>query len=85
MPSKFAPKREAMKKIAALTLSLFLTYGTAFADTPKDTPKDADAQPARPATPAKAKAAKKADKSDSAIAAEIEELQCARSGSQHQG
>jgi hypothetical protein len=59
-----------MKKIAALTLSLFLTYGTAFADTPKDTPKDADAQPAKPATPAKAKAAK----SDSAIAAEIEEL-----------
>jgi hypothetical protein len=63
-----------MKKIAALTLSLFLTTGTAFADTPKDTPKDADAQPAKPATPAKAKAAKKADKSDSAIAAEIEEL-----------
>src|ERR1700723_1448831 len=63
-----------MKKIAALTLSLFLIYGTAFADTPKDTPKDADAQPAKPATPAKAKAAKKADKSDSAIAAEIEEL-----------
>jgi hypothetical protein len=63
-----------MKKIAALTLSLFLTMGTAFADTPKDTPKDADAQPAKPATPAKAKAAKKADKSDSAIAAEIEEL-----------
>jgi hypothetical protein len=62
-----------MKKIAALTLSLFLTCGTAFADTPKDTPKDADAQPAKPA-PAKAKAAKKADKSDSAIAAEIEEL-----------
>jgi len=59
-----------MKKIAALTLSLFLTSGTAFADTPKD----ADAQPAKPATPAKAKAAKKADKSDSAIAAEIEEL-----------
>jgi hypothetical protein len=59
-----------MKKIAALTLSLFLTAGTAFADTPKDTPKDADAQPAKPATPAKAKAAK----SDSAIAAEIEEL-----------
>jgi hypothetical protein len=59
-----------MKKIAALTLSLFLTYGTAFADTPKD----ADAQPAKPAAPAKPKAAKKADKSDSAIAAEIEEL-----------
>jgi hypothetical protein len=63
-----------MKKIAALTLSLFLTTGTAFADTSKDTPKDADAQPAKPATPAKAKAAKKADKSDSAIAAEIEQL-----------
>jgi hypothetical protein len=61
-----------MKKIAALTLSLFLTVGTAFADTPKDTPKDADAQPAKPAVPAKA--AKKADKSDSAIAAEIEAL-----------
>ena len=59
-----------MKKIAALTLSLFLTYGTALADTPKD----ADAQPAKPAAPAKAKAAKKADKSESAIAAEIEEL-----------
>jgi hypothetical protein len=63
-----------MKKIAALTLALFLSYGTAFADTPKDTPKDADAQPAKPAQPAKAKAAKKAEKSDSAIAAEIEEL-----------
>ncbi len=63
-----------MKKLAALTLSLFLTVGTAFADTPKDTPKDADAQPAKPATPAKPKAATKADKSDSAIAAEIEEL-----------
>jgi hypothetical protein len=63
-----------MKKLAALTLSLFLTMGTAFADTPKDTPKDADAQPAKPATPAKPKAATKADKSDSAIAAEIEEL-----------
>jgi hypothetical protein len=63
-----------MKKIAALTLSLFLTVGTAFADTPKDRPKDPDAPPAKPATPAKAKAGKKADKSDSAIAAEIEEL-----------
>ena len=59
-----------MKKLAALTLSLFLTVGTALADTPKD----ADAQPAKPATPAKPKAATKADKSDSAIAAEIEEL-----------
>ncbi|MGB7282056.1 MAG: hypothetical protein WBE13_07340 [Candidatus Acidiferrum sp.] len=65
-----------MKKIAALTLSLFLSYGVAFADTPKDT--DAQpakpAAPAKPAVPAKPKAAKEADKSDSAIAAEIEEL-----------
>jgi hypothetical protein len=59
-----------MKKIAALALSLFLTYSIVLADTPKD----ADAQPAKPAQPAKAKAVKKADKSDSAIAAEIEEL-----------
>src|ERR1700730_1085465 len=54
-----------MKKLAALTLSLFLTSGIAFADSPKDS----DAQPAKNAEPAK-----KADKSDSAIAAEIEEL-----------
>jgi hypothetical protein len=82
--SNFAPKREAMKKIAALTLSLFLTVGTALADTPKDTPKDADAQPAKPATPAKPKAATKADKSDSAIAAEIEELRQALQAQQEQ-
>ena len=56
-----------MKKLAALTLSLFLVSGTAFADTPKD------AAP-QPANAAKPKAAKKADKSDSAIAAELEEL-----------
>lgn len=73
-----------MKKIAALTLSLFLSLGTAFADTPKDTPKDADAQPAKPAAPAKAKAAKKAEKSDSAIAAEIEELRQAMQAQQEQ-
>jgi hypothetical protein len=69
-----------MKKIAALTLSLFLTYGIALADTPKD----ADAQPAKPAQPAKLKAAKKADKSDSAIAAEIEELRQALQAQQEQ-
>jgi hypothetical protein len=68
--SNFDPKREEMKKLAALTLSMFLVTGTAFADTPKD----ADAQPAKVAQPAKPKAAKKADKSDSAIAAELEEL-----------
>ena len=59
-----------MKKLAALTLSLFLVTGTALADTPKD----ADPQPAKAAPPAKPKAAKKADKTDSAIAAELEEL-----------
>jgi hypothetical protein len=47
-----------MKKLATLTLSLFLVSGTAFADTPKD----ADAQPSK-AQPAKPKAAKKAEKS----------------------
>jgi hypothetical protein len=73
-----------MKKIAALTLSLFLTVGTALADTPKDTPKDADAQPAKPAAPAKSKAASKAEKSDSAIAAEIEELRQALQAQQEQ-
>jgi hypothetical protein len=56
-----------MKKLAALTLSLFLISGTALADTPKD----AASQPSNAAKP---KAAKKADKSDSAIAAELEEL-----------
>ena len=59
-----------MKTLAALTLSLFLTSGIAFADSPKD----ADAQPAKNAQPGKAKEAKKTDKADSAIAAEIEEL-----------
>jgi len=58
-----------MKKLAALTLSLFLVSGTAFADTPKD----ADAQPAK-AQPAKPKAAKKAENSNAAIAAQLEEL-----------
>ena len=60
-----------MKKIAALALGLFLSYGIALADTPKD----ADAQPAKPAAPAKPKAPKTGEKSDpAAIAAEIEEL-----------
>src|SRR5438876_7845415 len=59
-----------MKKLAALTLSLFLVSGTAFADTPKD----ADAQPAKGAPPAKPKAASKAENSNAAIAAQLEEL-----------
>jgi len=69
-----------MKKIAALTLSLFLTTGIALADTPKD----ADPKPAKAADPAKPKAAKKAEKSDSAIAAEIEELRQAVQAQQEQ-
>src|SRR6266566_4035528 len=68
--SNFAPKREEMKKLAALSLSLFLVSGTAIADTPKN----ADPQPANSAHPAKPKAAKKAEKSDAAIAAQLEEL-----------
>ncbi len=59
-----------MKKLAALTLSIFLVSGTALADTPKD----AEAQPAKGAQPAKPKAAKKAEKPDLAIAAQLEEL-----------
>jgi hypothetical protein len=59
-----------MKKLAALTLSLFLTTGTALADSPKD----ADPQPAKSAQPAKPKAAKTAEKTDAKFAAELEEL-----------
>src|SRR6267143_3892193 len=62
-----------MKKLAALTLSIFLTYGTALADTPKD----ADAQPApagAPAKAAKAAKAKAAEAAEARFAAELEEL-----------
>jgi hypothetical protein len=69
-----------MKKIAALTLSLFLTYGTALADTPKD----ADPQPSKSAQPAKPKVAKKAEKADSAIAVQLEELRQAVQSQQEQ-
>jgi hypothetical protein len=75
-----ASKREAMKKLASLGLSLFLLCGPAFADTPKD----ADAPPAKPAQPAKPKAAKKADKTDSAVAAQLEELREALQAQQEQ-
>ena len=57
-----------MRKLAALTLSLFLTSGMALADTPKD----ADPQPAKSAQPAKPKAAKKAEKTDANFAAAID-------------
>ncbi len=75
-----------MKKLATLTLSLFLSYGIAFADSPKNTdaPPAKPAAAAKPATPAKPKAAKKAEKSDSAIAAEIEELRQAVQAQQEQ-
>ncbi len=72
-----------MKKLAALTLSLFLTMGTALADSPKDSPKDtpkADAQPAKPATAAKAAPAK----TNAEIAAEMEELRQALQAQQEQ-
>jgi hypothetical protein len=73
-----------MKKLAALTLSLFLTMGTAFADSPKDSPKDTpketDAQPAKDATAAKATPAK----TNAEIAAEMEELRQALQAQQEQ-
>src|SRR6267154_54138 len=62
-----------MKKFAALTLSILLSYGIALADTPKD----ADPEPAKAAKAAKApkaKAAKSAEKESAAFAAELEEL-----------
>ena len=51
--SNLAPKREEMKKIAALTLSLFLITGTALADTPKDAdpPRSKAARPGLPDEP----------------------------------
>ena len=67
-----------MKKFAALTLSIFLTYGTALADTPKAADAPADAAKAAKAAKAKAaaaaKAAKSAESSEAKFAAELEEL-----------
>src|SRR5882757_9990686 len=68
-----------MKKLAALSIAMFLVSGTAFADTPKN----ADPQPAK-SQPAKPKAAKKAEKSDAAIAAQLEELRQALQSQQEQ-
>ena len=66
----FAPKREEMKKLAALTLSLVLTTGAALADTQKE----ATPQTAKTARIAKPKAvAKKVDKS-AEITAQLEEF-----------
>jgi hypothetical protein len=59
-----------MRNLAALALSLFLTTGTALADTPKDS----DPQTSKPAGAAKPKAAaRKVDKS-AEIAAQLEQL-----------
>jgi hypothetical protein len=69
-----------MKKLAALTLSLFLTIGTALADSPKD----ANSQPAKAAPAAKAKAATKPEKAEAAIAAQLEELRQALQSQQEQ-
>ena len=69
-----------MKKLAALTLSLFLTSGMALADSPKD----ADPQPAKSARPAKPRVAKKAEKTDANFAAELEELRQAMHAQQEQ-
>jgi hypothetical protein len=78
----FAPKRrEEMKKLAALTLSLFFTIGTTVADTPKDP----DPQASKPAPAAKPKAAarKKVDNS-AEIAAQLEEVRKALQAQQEQ-
>jgi len=69
-----------MKKLAALTLSLFLMSGTAFADSPKDSPKEADAQPSKTTTAAKPASSK----SNAEIAAEMEELRQALQAQQEQ-
>src|SRR5260370_7584274 len=58
-----------MKKLAALTLSMFLVSGTDFADTPKN----ADSQPATAAQPAKPKGGKKGESSNAAMGAQLEE------------
>ncbi len=69
-----------MKKLAALTLSLFLTVGTALADTPKDP----NPQVSKPAAAAKPKAAaKKVDKS-AEISAQLEEVRKALQSQQEQ-
>ena len=76
-----------MKKLAAVTLSLFMTSAPAFAGTPND----AGAQPAatgaaKAAKPKAAapKAAKKAEKTEASFAAELEELRQALQSQQEQ-
>jgi hypothetical protein len=69
-----------MKTFAALALSLLLTTGAAFADSPKDSPKDANAQPAKSAAAAKPATSK----TSAEIAAEVEELRQALQAQQEQ-
>ena len=72
-----------MKKLATLTLSLFLTMGMALADSPKDSPKDtpkeADAQPSKNAAAKPAPA-----KSNAEISAEMEQLRQALESQQQE-
>jgi cell division septum initiation protein DivIVA len=70
-----------MKKLAALTLSLFLTTGTALANTPKDP----DPQASKPAPTAKPRgAAKKKVDNSAEIAAQLEEVRKALQAQQEQ-
>jgi hypothetical protein len=77
-----------MKKFAALTLSIFLTYGIALADTPKaaDTPADAPkaAKAAKAKAAAAAKAGKSAEATEARFAAELEELRQSLQSQQEQ-
>jgi hypothetical protein len=68
-----------MKKLAALILSLLLSTGAVFADSPKDSPKETDAQPAKTTTAKPAMA-----KTNAEIAAEMEELRGALQAQQEQ-
>jgi hypothetical protein len=69
-----------MKKLAALILSLLLSTGAVFADSPKDSAKEADAQPAKTTPAAKPAIAK----TNTEIAAEMEELRQALQAQQEQ-
>jgi hypothetical protein len=69
-----------MKKLAALTLSLFLTVGTALADTPKDP----DPQASKPVPAAKPKAAARTIDKSREIAAQLEEVRKALQAQQEQ-
>lgn len=68
-----------MKKLASVTLSLFLLTGTAFADSPKDAPKESEAQPASSAQPAKTPT-----KTNAQLAKEMDELRQSLQSQQEQ-